>query len=59
MTRKRRPQKQIIKPNFFDELPNEMLAVILSYLGPDDLCQVAMTCSRWRAVSEDDHLWAR
>jgi hypothetical protein len=43
---------------WFDELPNEMLLKIFSYLSMYDISlSVRNVCTRWRAVSEDDEIW--
>jgi hypothetical protein len=43
---------------WFDELPNEILLKIFSYLSMHDInLSVRNVCTRWRAVSEDDEIW--
>jgi hypothetical protein len=44
--------------SWFDELPNEVLLMIFSYLSIDDLCpSVRDVCIRWRIVSQADEIW--
>jgi Leucine-rich repeat (LRR) protein len=43
---------------WFDQLPNEILLKIFSYLSIDDLVLcVRNVCTRWRTVSDDDEIW--
>jgi len=39
------------------ELPAELAYHVLSYLSPQDLARVALTCHRLRALSSDDRIW--
>jgi hypothetical protein len=39
------------------ELPAELAYHVLSYLSPQDLARVALTCQRLRALSYDDRIW--
>jgi Leucine-rich repeat (LRR) protein len=44
----------------FDELPDQILLKIFSYLGVNELAfHVRNVCTRWRAISERDELWNR
>ncbi|KAF8455893.1 hypothetical protein BGX38DRAFT_1165174 [Terfezia claveryi] len=38
-------------------LPNELLFQILTYLPPDSLCSLAITCSSFSELTLDDTLW--
>jgi Leucine-rich repeat (LRR) protein len=43
---------------WIDDLPNEILLKIFSYLSIDDLSlSIRNVCTRWRMVSEDDEIW--
>lgn len=39
------------------ELPAELAYHVLSYLSPQDLARVALTCQRLRTLSYDDRIW--
>ncbi|KAL6059054.1 hypothetical protein QOT17_014463 [Balamuthia mandrillaris] len=41
----------------WDELPNELLAVVFSFLEPKHLCQCFTVNKRWSAVAQDNLLW--
>ena len=46
------------KPKSLNDLPEEILLNILSYLGPEDLClNIAKVCERWYALAKDVLLW--
>ena len=41
-----------------NDLPNEMLLKVLSYVGPEDLClNIAKVCKQWNALAKDVVLW--
>jgi Leucine-rich repeat (LRR) protein len=43
---------------WFDEIPNEILLRIFSYLSIHDISlSVRNVCTRWRDISEDDEIW--
>eukprot|EP01097_Dermamoeba_algensis_P003817 TRINITY_DN2593_c0_g1_i1.p1 TRINITY_DN2593_c0_g1~~TRINITY_DN2593_c0_g1_i1.p1 ORF type:complete len:593 (+),score=62.41 TRINITY_DN2593_c0_g1_i1:71-1849(+) len=43
--------------NFFCLLPDELLNLIFSFLGPLSLCRSAQVCRKWLAESEASNLW--
>jgi hypothetical protein len=46
------------KPMSINDIPNEIMLKILSYVGPEDLCRtVAKVCERWNALAKDVTLW--
>ena len=42
-----------------EELPDEVLLKILSYLLEYDLCRVACVCKRFRTIANDTELWKK
>ena len=40
-----------------EELPDEVLLKILSYLLEYDLCRVSCVCKRLRTIANDTELW--
>jgi hypothetical protein len=46
------------KPTSINDLPDEMLLKVLSYVGPEDLClNIAKVCKRWNVLAKDVVLW--
>jgi hypothetical protein len=46
------------KPTSVNDLPDEIVLEILSYVGPEDLClNVANVCKRWSVSAKDIILW--
>jgi hypothetical protein len=46
------------KPTSINDLPEEILLKILSYIGPEDLCvNIAKVCEKWNVLSKDVVLW--
>ena len=39
------------------DLPEEVLLGFLSYLFPEDLCQVTRVCKRLHALADENSLW--
>jgi len=41
-----------------NDLPDEILLKILSYVGPEDLClSIARVCKQWNVLAKDTMLW--
>ena len=46
------------KPTSIDDLPDEILLKVLSYVGPEDLClNFAKVCKKWNVLAKDVMLW--
>lgn len=44
--------------SIFDDLPDELLVKIFSFLTTEELClHAAPVCRKWRAISQDHSLW--
>jgi hypothetical protein len=42
------------KPTSINDLPDEILLKILSYVGPEDLClDIAEVCEKWNILAKD------
>ena len=45
-------------PTSLNDLQDEILLIILSYFGPEDLCCIiAKVCERWNILAKDKILW--
>jgi len=45
-------------PTSLNDLPDEILLIILSHFGPEDLCCIiAKVCERWNILAKDKTLW--
>ena len=46
------------EPRSLNDLPEEILLKILSYIGPEELClNIAKVCARWNILAKDVVLW--
>ena len=54
-----RPREREPQPPGLATLPPELLHLVLRWLSPEDLTQVAQTCVELRAPTLDDALWRR
>jgi len=46
------------KPTSINDLPDEILLKILSYVGPEDVYfNIAKVCKKWNTLAEDVVLW--
>jgi hypothetical protein len=46
------------KPMSINDLPDEILLKVLSYVGPEDLClNIAKVCKKWNILAKDIILW--
>jgi hypothetical protein len=41
----------------FETLPKEALICLLTFLTPPELCNVAMTCKKFRTLASEDQFW--
>ena len=45
-------------PTSVNELPDEIILKVLSYVGPEDLClNIAKVCEKWNVLAKDMTLW--
>jgi hypothetical protein len=48
------PSAMASKPTSINDLPDEILLEILSYIGPEDLClTIAKVCEKWNFMAKD------
>ena len=48
------------EPTTLNDLQDEILLKILSYIGPEDVCLIiAKVCKRWNVLANDVVLWKR
>ena len=46
------------KPTSINDLPDEILMKILSYVGPEDVClNIDKVCEKWNVLAKDMVLW--
>ena len=46
------------EPRSLNDLPDEILLKILSYLGPEDICLIiAKVCKKWNVLARDKIVW--
>lgn len=46
-------------PCYLDNIPEEILCKILSWLPVRDLCSAILVCKHWRTIGEDPVLWKK
>ena len=46
-------------PCYFDNIPEEIISKILSWLSVRDLCNAILVCKYWRTIGEDPVLWKK
>ena len=46
-------------PCYLDNIPEEILSKILSWLPVRDLCSAILVCKHWRTIGEDPVLWKK